>query len=153
MVALGLPRSLDEATKEGFGMNIRMLRAAAVVAMATVFGLGGAAFAPAAAAATPATGVQATDNMTPYRTMATDALNAFKSGDKAMAKSKARDLEKAWDTQQKDLRSKSPDVWKSVDDSMDAFIKPLMKGPAPDAAKVQAAYDDFISKLDAAAAH
>ena len=101
--------------------------------------------APASAAA-----VQ-TDSMTRYRDLAGETLAAFKSGDKSAAKTKARDLEKAWDGEQKALKSKSPAVWTSVDDAMDAFIKPLMKGGSPDAAAVQAAYDAFIAQLDAAA--
>ncbi len=103
--------------------------------------------------ARPATysAAQAADSMARYRNLAGEAITAFKSGDKAGAKAKARELEKAWDDEQKALKSKSPDVWKSVDDAMDAFIKPLMKGGSPDPAAVQAAYDDFIAKLDSAA--
>ena len=93
---------------------------------------------------------QATDNMTPYRNMAADTLKAFQAGDKAAAKADAQKLEKAWDTEQKDLKAKSPDTWKAIDDAMDAFIKPIMKQSSPDAAKVQAAYDDFIAKLNTA---
>lgn len=96
---------------------------------------------------------QDTDSMTHYRELAAAALTAFKAGDMATAKTKARDLEKAWDGEQKALKASAPDVWKSVDDAMDAFIKPLMKGGSPDAASVQSTYDAFIAKLDAAAKH
>jgi len=34
---------------------------------------------------------------------------------------------------------------------VDAFIKPILKQSSPDAAKVQATYDDFIAKLNTAA--
>lgn len=132
-------------------MCIRAFHAAAMVAAAAVIALSSTAFTPVSAAPLPIATAQTNDRMTPYRTMAADALTAFKAGDMATAKAKSRELEKAWDSQQKDLKAKSPEVWKSVDDAMDAFIKPLMKGGSPDAAKVQAAYDDFIAKLDAAA--
>lgn len=132
-------------------MYYRLVRASAMIVTAAVIALSGPVSTPVSAAPIPVPTAQTTDSMTPYRTMATDALKAFKAGDMATAKAKSSELEKAWDTQQKALRSKSPAVWKSVDDAMDVFIKPLMKGGKLDAAKVQSAYDDFIAKLDAAA--
>ncbi len=99
-----------------------------------------------------ASAVAAVDNMTPYRTLATDALTAFKAHDMATAKKKARELEVAWDTREKALEKKSPDVWGQIDKAMDVFIKPVMQDKAPDAAKVQAAYDAFIAKLQLAVA-
>jgi hypothetical protein len=48
--------------------------------------------------ARPAAGAQAgDDNMTPYRKLATDALQAFRAHDMPTAKTKARELEVAWD--------------------------------------------------------
>jgi hypothetical protein len=88
------------------------------------------------------------DNMTPYRKLAADALNAFQAHDIPTAKKKARELEVAWDSNEKALRKKSPDVWGQIDKAMDDFIKPL--GKSPDPAKVQAAYDAFIAKLQLA---
>jgi len=40
-------------------------------------------------------------------------------------------------------------VWNQIDKAMDDFIKPL-QDKAPDAAKVQKAYDTFIAKLQLA---
>ena len=92
----------------------------------------------------------ADDNMTPYRTLAADTLKAFKAHDMPSAKKKARELEVAWDTREKALQKKSPDLWGQIDKAMDAFIKP-MKDKSPDPAKVQTAYDTFIAKLQLAA--
>ena len=92
----------------------------------------------------------ADDNMTPYRKLAADTLSAFQAHDMATAKKKARELEVAWDTHEKALQKKSPDLWGQIDKAMDAFIKPL-QGKSPDPASVQAAYDTFISKLQLAA--
>ena len=97
------------------------------------------------AAGTPA----ADDNMTPYRKLATDTLNAFQAHDMATAKKKARELEVAWDTHEKALQKKSPDLWGKIDKAMDAFIKPV-QGKSPDPASVQTAYDTFIAKLQLA---
>jgi hypothetical protein len=98
------------------------------------------------AAATPA----ADDNMTPYRKLAADTLTAFKAHDVATTKKKARELETAWDTREKALQKKSPDLWGQIDKAMDAFIKPV-QDKSPDPAKVQTAYDAFIAKLQLAA--
>jgi len=87
--------------------------------------------------------------MTPYRKLATDALQAFKAHDMPTAKKKARELEVAWDTQEKALRNKSPDLWGQIDKAMDAFIKPV-QDKSPDPVKVQTAYDAFIAKLQLA---
>jgi opacity protein-like surface antigen len=94
--------------------------------------------------------VVADDNMTPYRKMAADTLTAFKAHDMPTAKKQARALEVAWDKGEKTLEKKSPDVWKQIDKAMDEFIKPVMHDKSPDPAKVQTAYDAFISKLQLA---
>ena len=91
----------------------------------------------------------APDNMTPYRTLAADVLTAFKAHDMPTAKKKARELEVAWDTSEKALRKKSPDLWGQIDKAMDAFIKPV-QDKSPDPAKVQTSYDTFIAKLQLA---
>jgi hypothetical protein len=97
-----------------------------------------------------ATGASAADdNMTPYRKLAADTLTAFKTHDMSTAKKKARELEVAWDTREKALQKKSPDLWGQIDKAMDAFIKP-MQDKSPDPAKVQTAYDTFIAKLQLA---
>jgi hypothetical protein len=104
---------------------------------------------PPSGAATSAVSATAADDMAPYRTLATDTLQAFNAHDISIAKKKARELEKAWDSGEKALKKKSPDLWEQIDQAMDAFIKPL-QGKSPDPAKVQAAYDTFIAKLQMA---
>ena len=80
----------------------------------------------------PAAGAAAADdNMTPYRKLAADTLKAFQAHDMPTAKKKARELEVAWDTREKALQKKSPEVWGQIDKAMDAFIKP-MQGKSPD---------------------
>jgi hypothetical protein len=65
---------------------------------------------PAAQAKSAAGAPVADDNMTPYRKLATDTLQAFKAHDMPTAKKKARELEGAWDTREKALQKKSPDL-------------------------------------------
>ena len=90
------------------------------------------------------------DNMTPYRTLAADTLAAFNAHDMTTAKKKARELEVAWDKDQKALEKKSPALWKQIDKAMDDFIKPIMKEKSPDAAKVKTTYDAFMTNLQGA---
>ncbi len=92
----------------------------------------------------------ADDHMTPYRVLAADTLKAFKAHDMPTAKKTARELEVAWDTREKALEKKSPDVWGQIDKAMDAFIKPMMQDKSPDPAGAQAAYDTFLAKLQLA---
>jgi hypothetical protein len=91
----------------------------------------------------------ADDNMTPYRTLAADTLKAFKAQDLPTTKKKARELESAWDSREKALQKKSPDLWGQIDKAMDGFIKPVQE-KSPDPAKIQTAYDTFIAKLQLA---
>ena len=107
---------------------------------------------PAVDQSTPAAGAAADDNMTPYRKLAADTLTAFKAADMPTAKKRARELEVAWDTREKALQKRSPDLWGQIDKAMDAFIKPVMQGKSPDPAKVQTAYETFIAKLQLAVA-
>ncbi len=93
----------------------------------------------------------ADDNMTPYRKLAADTLQAYQAHDMPTAKKKARELEVAWDTREKALQKKSPEVWGQIDKAMDAFIKPV-QGKSSDPAKIQTAYDAFIAKLQLAVA-
>jgi hypothetical protein len=96
------------------------------------------------------TAAAADNNMTPYRNLAADILTTFKAHDMATAKKKARELEVAWDTREKTLQKKSPDLWAQIDKAMDAFIKPVMQDKSPNPTKVQLAYDTYIAKLQLA---
>jgi esterase/lipase len=122
------------------------------IAMLLIFGAWGmvgvsAHSAPKAVTlAAPALTVAVDDNMTPYRKLAEDTLKAFKAMDLPTARKKAKELEKAWDNNEKALKKASPAVWDEIDKAMDDFIKPL-EDKAPDAAKVQTGYDAFIAKL------
>ena len=105
---------------------------------------------PAGQARSAASAPAADDNMTPYRKLAADTLQAFQAHDMFTAKKKARELEVAWDTREKILKKNSPDLWGQIDKAMDDFIKPV-QGKSPDPAAVQTAYDTFIAKLQLAA--
>ena len=123
------------------------------VGMLVALSVGGTIAASAeeskSATAQSAAAVPGADNMTAYRNLAADTLKAFNQKDMATAKKKAKELETAWDNREKALKKSSPDVWGQIDKSMDDFIKPA-QNKSSDAAKVQAAYDAFIAKLQLA---
>jgi hypothetical protein len=87
--------------------------------------------------------VAADDNMTLYRELAAETLTAFQAHDMSTARKKARELEVTWDTREKALQKKSPDLWGQIDKAMDALIKPVMQGKSLDPAKVQTNYDTY----------
>ena len=103
---------------------------------------------PAEGQSAPAAGaVAADDNMTPYRKLAADTLQAFKAHDLPTAKKKARELEVAWDTHEKALQKKSPDLWGQIDKAMDAFITAYNKDATPfQWTKVRVSQKSFASK-------
>ena len=108
---------------------------------------------PAADRLQPAAGAAAADdNMTPYRMLAADTLQAFKAHDMATTKKKARELEVAWDGAcKKALQKKSPALWGQIDKAMDDFIKlPCRANSTRRRHRIQAAYDTFIAKLELA---
>lgn len=90
-------------------------------------------------------------NLGTYKTLADETWAAFKAGDPATAKKKAKELEKAWDTTSKAELAKKQDLWKEIDTALDSFIDPILKEDKPDAAKVESAYQDFLAKLKKAA--
>jgi hypothetical protein len=94
--------------------------------------------------------VAADDNMALYRKLAAETLAAFQSHDMSTARTKARELEVMWDTREKALQKKSPDLWGQIDRAMDAFIKPVIQGKSLDPAQVRTAYDTYIAKLQLA---
>jgi hypothetical protein len=106
--------------------------------------------APSVNQSKPAARAVTADTMTPYRQLAGETLTAFQAGDMSTARKKARELEVTWDSREKALQKKSPDLWGQIDRAMDAFIKPIMQGKSVDPARVQTAYDTYIGKLQMA---
>jgi hypothetical protein len=140
-----------------FGEKGGTMKASIRMAMLMTLAIGGTAAiaaqepAPSANPSKPAARAATADtNMTPYRQLAGETLTAFQAGDMSTARKKARELEVTWDSREKALQKKSPDLWGQIDRAMDAFIKPIMQGKSLDSARVQTAYDTYIAKLQMA---
>jgi hypothetical protein len=89
-----------------------------------------------------------------YRSLAQLSFGAYQKNDLATAAELARILERTWDAAEEGGGPKSLEVvnkllFEQIDESMDKFIKPLMRYAtnAPDPATVQEAYTSFLAKL------
>ena len=123
---------------------------------ALVFALLFANFAPAQTKAPQTAGVDNT-KMGPYRALATLAFNASQKGDNATAATLAKILERTWDKSEDyggdtALSKTNKKIFDEVDKAMDQFVSLLVEHPgtAPDAARLRAAYSNYLDKLKAA---
>ena len=87
-----------------------------------------------------------------YRALAQLSFQAFQKGDNATAAELARILDRTWDRgegQERQAGKPNRDLYNQIDEAMDGFIDPLMNyaAKAPDASKVQAAYNNYLEKL------
>jgi hypothetical protein len=116
-------------------------------------------FANSAAAQVKAPQTAGVDNtkMGPYRALATLAFNASQKGDNATAATLAKILERTWDKSEDyggdtALSKTNKKLFDEVDKAMDQFVSLLVEHPAaaPDAARLRAAYTNYLDKLKAA---
>jgi hypothetical protein len=92
--------------------------------------------------------------MGPYRALAQLAYAASQKGDHAGAATLAKILERTWDKAEDyggdtALSKTNHTVFEQIDKAMDQFITLFLDHPssAPDAAKLKAAYSQYLEKL------
>jgi hypothetical protein len=88
--------------------------------------------------------------MAGYRALAKLAYESFQRADFPTAARLADALETFWNQYEEPRMEKaSPDKFRTVDDAMDAFIKPLVtyEKKTPDSASVRAAFENYVQKL------
>jgi hypothetical protein len=116
-------------------------------------------FANSAAAQAKAPQSAGVDNtkMGPYRALATLAFNASQKGDNPTAATLAKILERTWDKSEDyggdtALSKTNKKLFDEIDKAMDQFVSLLVEHPAtaPDAARLRAAYTNYLDKLKAA---
>ena len=95
--------------------------------------------------------------MGPYRALAQHTFTEFQKGDLAAAAQLARVLERVWDKSEDyggdtALRKTNRELFDQIDKAMDDFISPLMeyKTKPPEAARVKAAFSNYLEKLQLA---
>ncbi|MEP7120910.1 MAG: hypothetical protein ABJE95_08375 [Byssovorax sp.] len=82
-----------------------------------------------------------------FRTIAEDMLSLVHSGDRNGAKSRADDLESAWDKSQATMEPMNPDKWTLMDDAIDGVLKKT-RASSPDAGASLEALLGVIGSLD-----
>ncbi len=82
-----------------------------------------------------------------FRTIATDMRSAVGSRDWAGAKSKADELEKAWDAGQARLEPMNSKAWTSMDNAIDDVLKKTRTAP-PNAAASTASLESLLAVID-----
>jgi predicted lipid-binding transport protein (Tim44 family) len=101
------------------------------------------AAAPAAAkAASPAAGNVA-DRMRRVAAEVDSALTALGAGDLAKARDAYEEFDGGWEDVEDDVKAKSPDAYKAIEDAMDEVEAALTKADKPDPARAR----DTLTKL------
>jgi len=95
------------------------------------------------------TSMDAAAKLDRFRFLAQMTMDEVKKNDLAAANKFCQTLELEWDQGELALRQSSPEVWNQIDQAMDDFIHPIMNsgGVAPNAAALNAVYQNFLTKL------
>jgi uncharacterized membrane-anchored protein len=86
-------------------------------------------------------------DLSKFRTVAQDMLSLVRAGDWNGAKSRAADLESAWDDGQARMQPMNPDKWTQMDNAIDVVLKKT-RASSPDAAAVLEALLGVTDSLD-----
>jgi uncharacterized protein HemX len=86
-------------------------------------------------------------DLSKFRTVAQDMLSLVRAGDWNGAKSRAADLESAWDDGQARMQPMNPDEWTQMDNAIDVVLKKT-RASSPDAAAVLEALLGVTDSLD-----
>jgi hypothetical protein len=104
----------------------------------------GDAPAVAAQAAAPASGL---GDLTSDKTIASDTLALVEKGDMAGARTRATDLETAWDKAEDTMKPTDPARWRVVDKAIDKVLHAVRSTP-PQTADCRTALKDLIGAID-----
>lgn len=125
-------------------------RSVLFISIALILAVAGLSFAQTL----PQTSGVDNSKMGAYRALAQHAYAEFQKGDLAAAAQIARSLERVWDKAEDyggdmALHKTHPDLFEQIDKAMDAFVTPLeeYKTKAPDAARLKAAFNNYMEKL------
>jgi hypothetical protein len=85
-------------------------------------------------------------DLSAFRTITRDALQAVAAGDQAAATGRARDLEIAWDDAEARLKPRNKAAWTTVDGKIDKVLREI-RATAPDPAGEISALNDLLGAL------
>jgi uncharacterized membrane-anchored protein len=86
-------------------------------------------------------------DLSAFRKIAEDMLRLVRSGDMAGAKSRADDLETAWDNAQARLRTMNPEKWTLMDNAIDDVLTKV-RSTQSNGAESSASLESFITVMD-----
>jgi hypothetical protein len=86
-------------------------------------------------------------DLSAFRKIAEDMLSLVRAGDMSGAKSRADDLETAWDNAQARLRPMNPDKWTLMDNAIDDVLKKV-RSTQTNGAESSASLESFITVMD-----
>jgi uncharacterized membrane-anchored protein len=86
-------------------------------------------------------------DLSAFRKIAEDMLSLVRAGDMSGAKSRADDLETAWDNAQARLRPMNPDKWTLMDNAIDDVLKKV-RSTQTNGAESSASLEKFITVID-----
>jgi hypothetical protein len=103
---------------------------------------------PAAqAAAQSSSADKSLGDLSTFKVIAVDILRLVKAGDLPGARSRAGDLESAWDKDEPRLKPMNREKWTVVDDAIDDVLRKT-RAPNPSAARSTASLKVLIAKID-----
>jgi preprotein translocase SecF subunit len=85
-------------------------------------------------------------DLSAYALIASDSLKLVQNNDLPGAKTRMRDLEKAWDDAEEQLQPRNPGDWKAVDKAIDRALSQVRSGQ-PIAADCAAALDGLLAQI------
>ena len=149
---MSIRRNDGRKTVSQHSIQLRRLSAIAFTAALLVFALAAPLYAQEKRA--PQTAGVDNTKMGPYRALAQLAVAASQKGDHAGAATLAKILERTWDKAEDyggdtALSKTNHAVYEQIDKAMDQFISLFLEHQtsAPDAAKLKAAYAQYLEKL------
>ena len=113
---------------------------------AVMDGLAAAGVAPAPAPATVAS-TAALGDLSAFRAIAADTLKIVKTGDLAAARTRIKDLEKAWDKSAKAMKAANLNKWNVLDKAIDTALK-TVRAANPNAAGSADALASLIAVIN-----
>ncbi|GAC1393422.1 MAG: hypothetical protein NVSMB47_00720 [Polyangiales bacterium] len=140
----------EPTTRTGTTGKGAIVQVVAVLVLLPVLGLAGYFWRSAQLekqAAASASPDRPLGDLSAFRTIAADMRGLVRSGNTAGAKTRADDLESAWDRGQATMKPMNAEKWTAMDDAIDAVLKST-RASTPDAAASGAALDKLLGVID-----